>query len=419
MIYAIDFGTSNSLLGAARPGEVLPLARLDPGAKDPSILRSVLFFPNRNSCFFGSSAIAEFVRHDMEGRFLRSVKKFLPSAAFGGTLVGGRPMSLEEIVGTFLREMKRRADAFYGEDVRSVILGRPAKYSANPEEDALAEKRMEAAARFAGFTSVAFCPEPVAAAQSLMKSLAKEKLLLVGDFGGGTSDFTVVKIHAGAFRPEQVLAIGGVPTAGDALDGALMRKRISQHFGAGVRYQAPMGTNVLEMPLHLIEKICSPADIAILRERDTLDFFRSIKAWALGGEDQKKMDQLFALIQEQFGFELFEEIERVKRALSSQDHERFAFHYPEIDIEEEIEKREFEAYTQDAVGRIFRALDETLQAAGVKASEIDFVCSTGGTAKVPAIQAGLETRFGREKVRQHDHFHSIVSGLSKIAAESK
>ncbi|MGZ3739911.1 MAG: Hsp70 family protein [Bdellovibrionota bacterium] len=414
--YCVDFGTSNSLLAAVIDGKVLPPAPLDPSARDPSILRSVLFFPGRDRCFFGAEAVREFVRHDMEGRFLRSIKKFLPSPSFGGTQIGGRVMTLEEIVGTFLGEMKKRADAHYGRDVRSLLLGRPAKYSPVPAEDELAEARMARAAKFAGFDQVEFCPEPVAAAHGFASSLSGEKLMLVGDFGGGTSDFTVIRISRRAFRPEDVLSIGGVSVAGDALDGAVMRKRISRHFGAEVQYRAPFGSNVLTMPVHLMEKICSPADIQLLRERDTMEFFRQVRGWSLGDGDRHAMDQLFALLTEQFGFELFEEIERVKRALSEKSFETLGFRYPGIAIEERIERKEFEAYAADPVGRIFSSLDETLKAAGVTAGDIDLVCSTGGTAKVAAIQAGLESRFGREKVEQQNHFHSIVQGLARIAS---
>lgn len=413
--YCVDFGTSNSLLTAVIDGEVRPAAPLDPFARDPTILRSVLFFPDRNRCFYGMEAVREFVKHDMEGRFLRSVKKFLPSSAFGGTLIGGRTMPLEEIVGRFLAEMKKRADAHYGADVRSILLGRPAKYSASPEEDALAEARMERAARFAGFEQIAFCPEPVAAAYGVKATLGGEKIMMVGDFGGGTSDFTVIKIGPRPFRPDDVLSIGGVSVAGDALDGSVMRRRLSPHFGSEVQYKAPFGSNVLTMPVHLMEKICSPADIQLLRERDTMEFFRNVRGWSLGENDRHAMDQLFSLLTEQFGFELFEEIERVKRALSDKASETFSFRYPDIAITEEISRPEFEAYTADAVARIFTSLDETLSAAGVSASEIDLVCSTGGTAKVARIQAGLEERFGRHKVEQRNNFHSIAQGLAEIA----
>jgi len=415
MIYAIDFGTSNSLLGAVIGGKLMPPAPLDPTAKDPSILRSVLFFPDGEAPTFGAQAVSEFVKHDMEGRFLRSIKKFLPSRAFSGTQIGRQNVPLEQIIGTFLGEMKKRADRHYGVNVESVLLGRPARYSANDEEDQLAQDRMEAAAQIAGFRSIAFCPEPIAAAHGYSSTLKEEKTMLVGDFGGGTSDFTVIRIGARPFHPDDVLSIGGVSVAGDALDGSLMRRRISLHFGADVQYMAPFGSNVLTMPKFLMEKICSPADISLLRERDTMEFFRNVRAWSLGEGDRRKMDQLFSLIGEQFGFELFEEIERVKRALSGAPSEKFSFQYPDIDIQEVITRVQFDEYAGEPMRRILASLDETLAGAGVSPSEIDLVCSTGGTAKVPAIQEGLEARFGADKVRQHNHFHSIVTGLTRIA----
>ena len=416
MAYAIDFGTSNSLLAAVVDGRVLPPAPLDPSARDPSILRSVLFFPEGESCFFGAEAVKEFVRHDLEGRFFRSIKKFLPSPAFTGTQIGRQNVPLEQIIGTFLGEMKKRADAHYGRVETAVLLGRPARYSSIDQEDKLAEDRMHSAARFAGFEHIAFCPEPIAAAHGYAAGLRSEKLLLVGDFGGGTSDFTVIRIGPRPFRPDDVLSIGGVSTAGDALDGSIMRKRISHHFGADVQYQAPFGSNVLTMPKYLMEKICSPADIALLRERDTMEFFRNVRNWSLGPGDKAHMDQLFSLIRDQFGFELFEEIERVKRALSGADSERFVFQYPDISIEEQITRAQFDDYSGEPVRRILASLDDTLARAGVAPSAIDVVFSTGGTAKVPAIQEGLVSRFGAEKVQQGAHFHSIVTGLAKIAA---
>lgn len=415
-MYAVDYGTSNSLLAAVDNGRVLPPAPLDPTAKDPSILRSVLFYPDGERVFFGAEAVREFVRHDLEGRFFRSVKKFLPSPGFTGTQIGREVVPLESIVGTFLGEMKKRADAHYGRAENAVLLGRPARYSAAEAEDKLAEDRMRAAAKLAGYEHVAFCPEPVAAAHGYAETLRGEKLLLVGDFGGGTSDFTVIKIGPRAFRPDDVLSIGGVPVAGDALDGSLMRKRIAFHFGAGVQYQVPFGSNILTMPKHLMEKICSPADMALLRERDTMEFFRTVRAWSLGAEDKQHMDQLFSLIRDQFGFELFEEIERVKVALSGASSEVFRFDYPEIEIEEKVTRPEFEDYAGESLRRILRSLDETLAGAGVSAEAIDLVFSTGGTAKVPAIQAGMVERFGAEKVRTGSHFHSIVHGLAKIGA---
>ncbi len=417
MIYAIDFGTTNSLLGAVIDGKSHPPIPLDPHARDSTILRSVLFFEDRTKCFFGAEAVKEFVRHDMEGRFIRSIKKFLPMQSFHGTQIGNRTVSIEDIIATFLREMRLRADKHFGKEVKRVLLGRPAKFSADPKEDAFAEDRLAAAAKIAGFEEVSFCPEPIAAAYEFKTHLKEEKIVLVCDFGGGTSDFTVMKLSPRKYENKDVLSIGGLSLAGDAFDGSLMRKRIAKHFGSEVQYMAPFGSNIHTMPQHLMEKICSPADISLLRERDTLEFFRNVKNWSLGGDDKKHMDQLFDLIHEQIGFELFEEIERTKRAISQKMQEEFSFLHASVKIKETITRQNFTDYSAEIVSRILLTLDQTIKDAGIQESDIDIVYSTGGTAKVPAIQEALLHRFGKEKLQEQNHFHSIVSGLINMAAD--
>src|SRR5262249_33771881 len=149
--------------------------------------------------------------------------------------------------------------------------------------------------------------------------LKEAKKVLVADFGGGTSDFTVVRIHAGPHQPNDVLSIGGVPLAGDVLDGALMRNKLASHFGANVAYSVPFSSNVLRMPTHLMEKICSPADVSLLAQRDVLDFLRKVQSWSLNEKDKSKLDHLFCLIEDQLGFSIFEAIELAKRSLSEKE----------------------------------------------------------------------------------------------------
>lgn len=415
MIYAIDFGTSNSLLAAATKEELFPPLALDPDGKDPTILRSVLYFPDESKCFFGEAAIREYVNHDMEGRLLRSVKKFLPMRSFVGTFVRDRAFYLEDIIATFLGEMRRRANARTGRDVDAVLLGRPARFSADDAEDTYAEGRLRTAAERAGFRHIAFCPEPLAAAHEFTAQITEPKIVFVADFGGGTSDYSVIRLDPKAKQQVEVLAIGGVSVAGDALDGSLMRGRIARHFGAEVQYKVPFGSNVLTMPKHLMEKICSPADISVLRERDTQEFFRNVRSWSLGPDDREKMDNLFSLIHDQIGFAVFEKIEAVKRALSDDEAATFAFSYSDMDLREEITRPQFEEYATLALTRILKSMDDTLAAAGVKPADVDLVCATGGTAKVFALRAALTARFGEAKIQQHRNFHSIVYGLSRVA----
>jgi hypothetical chaperone protein len=211
--------------------------------------------------------------------------------------------------------------------------------------------------------------------------------------------------------------MGGVSVAGDALDSSLMRHRISPYFGTGVRYKVPFGSNVLTMPIHLMERICHPAEISLLRKQDTMQFFRNVRQWSLGEEDREKMERLFTLLNDQLGFPLFERIEATKRALSGADSTWFEFDYPEIRIRENVRRAEFEAYASQALEAIVGSLDETFKMAGLRPEQVDRVLCTGGTAKVPWIRQALATRFGAEKLHDLDPFRGVARGLMEKAAE--
>ncbi len=415
MIYAIDFGTSNSLLGAASAQQLYDPIPLDPEAKDPSVLRSILYLPKPDLCYFGVKATQEYLANDMDGRLIRSIKKFLPMRSFVGTFVNNKAFYLEDIVATFLGEMRRRANAHFKKDVDSVLLGRPARFSDNEADDRFAEDRLKTAAHKAGFRHVEFCAEPLAAAYEFKTTLLEPKIVFVADFGGGTSDFTVIRIGPKDQDALEVLSLGGVSFAGDALDGSLMRGRIARHFGSEVQYQVPFGSNVLTMPKLLMEKICSPAEISVLRDREYQEFFRNLRSWTLDPEDNHKMDNLSNLVHEQIGFSVFEEIEATKRKLSEAESAEFAFRYSSMDLRERFTRGEFETYAGGVIHKILKSMDETMKAAQIEYSDVDLVCATGGTAKVFALRAALAARFGEEKIQQHKNFHSIVYGLSRVA----
>jgi hypothetical chaperone protein len=420
LVYGLDFGTSNSLLGAADKNGSRGFAPLDPKASDPMVLRSLLYFPSASQVFYGAEAIQELVARDHVGRFIRSIKKQLPSRSFIGTYVDNRPFNLEDLIGVFLGEIRRRANAHYGEDVTSVVLGRPAKFALDEADDRHAEGRLERAARIAGFKHIEFFPEPIAAAfgyEQEESSQKKEELVLAADYGGGTSDFTVYRLGSGAFQPSDVIGMGGVPLAGDALDASLMRSRVSLHFGTGVQYKVPFGSNTLTMPRHLMERICHPAEISLLRRQDTMEFLRNVQQWSLADEDRQKMDQLFTLLNDQLGFPLFEQIEATKRSLSQSSETTFEFHYPDIDIEEKITRPQFEDYASDALERIENALDETLKASQVQPEDITRVLCTGGTGKVPWVRNSLTQRFGAKKLHDLDPFRGVARGLMARAQE--
>jgi hypothetical chaperone protein len=419
-IYAIDFGTSNSLLAAAdRKGHHAPIP-LDPSADDPSLLRSVLFFPEARgpegaAPFLGKGAIDEYVTRGSRGRLVRSLKRFLPMRSFVRTTIGTRSYALEELIAIVLREMRERADRHFGARVKRAVLGRPARFAESAEDDAFAEQRLRDAAMLAGFEHVDFCPEPVAAARDFRDELGRETVMLVGDFGGGTSDYSLVMMGRGGFALSDVLAIGGVSVAGDALDGSIMRGKVARHFGAEVRYRVPFGDNVLTMPKPLMGKLCSPAEMSLLAQRDTQSFLSDVRSWSLGAEDRGHIDQLFTLVEDGLGFMLFEAIEQAKKQLSVAEETTLRFHVPGIDVDQPLSRAEFEQGASRELGSIIAALDATLERAGARASDVELVCLTGGTARVPAVKRALADRFGAQRLHSLSGLHAVAEGLARHA----
>jgi hypothetical chaperone protein len=224
-----------------------------------------------------------------------------------------------------------------------------------------------------------------------------------------------MRMHSGAYDDSDVLAIGGVAVAGDAFDAAIMRKHVGRHFGTEVTYRVPFGSNVMRMPPALIEKICSPADASLLSAESEMTFLRNLNQWSLGPEDQRILDQLLTFIEDRLGFRVFEAIEQTKRKLSDRDQAEFHFRYPTVEVDELIQRTGFELSSARATEAIARELDATLERAGVTPSEVDIVCCTGGTARIPSVERALSERFGAHKMTQFQNFHSVILGLSEHA----
>lgn len=418
-IYAIDFGTSNSLLAGANHEMIFPPIPLDPFAQDNTVLRSVLFMPEDKSYLFGEEAIQAYSAHSSQGRLLRSIKKFLPDPGFKGTQILGKTYSIIDLVSLFLLKMRNTANQFFDADVNAVMLGRPAAFSLDSELDHLAEKRLEAAAHLAGFKHIYFCPEPLAAAYDYQKQMTSERLVLIADFGGGTSDFCVLKMGKDTIKTQDILAIGGISLAGDAYDGSIMKNKISHHFGSSVQYQLPMSTQVLQMPRHIMNKLNSPADMSFLARKDVVSFLQTVRHYSLTSQEEKKINQLLALSEEGLGFSIYKNIEQSKKSLSQSAETLFEFHHVAgIDIQEQITSDEFEIFSHDTSTKILSTLIDVINKSNIKAKDIDLVCLTGGTAQIKGIRTALEKIFGKQKIEEFRFFHSIIDGLAKKARES-
>lgn len=418
-ILAIDFGTSNSLVGAWINGQRIAAMPIDPKSSDPTLMRTLLYFLNEDQCYYGADAINQYISAEMEGRLFRSFKSHLPNRNYLGTFMNNRVLPLETQVGIFLLEIKRRAEKHLNQKCDAAVIGRPARYSMDDVQDKFAIHRMTKAAEFAGFKQVQFVPEPLAAALDFRKSLKEEKLVLVGDFGGGTSDFTLIRISDSTFKEQDVLSIEGCPLAGDALDSLFMSHRLSRFFGAEATYRMPLGSNRMKMPPSISERLNKPAHLTHLRDRDTYEFIKEIRKCALTDDDRINIDRLFIMIEDQQIFSFFEEIESTKRKLSNTTTADFNFDYPGLEIQSHFLRTEFEQWATPVHSSIFAALDECMKQATVNFEDIDLVCLTGGSARVPMIRQEFERRFGAEKLQTQSHFHSVLSGLIEACEHFK
>lgn len=416
-LYAIDFGTSNSLLAAASKDRVFPPVPIDELAPDPTIKRSALYFLSHEEASFGAGATQALVRNGFRGRLIRSIKRHLSSRSFTKTQIGSRQLSLEDIVGAFLRVMRKSANEHFDTDVTAVVLGRPARFSQNDEDDALAERRLGDAARIAGFTSVTFCPEPVAAAYDFAADLEEKRNVMIADLGGGTSDFTMVRMKRSGFDQEDVLATHGVTVAGDAMDGALMRRVGAPHFGSRARYMVPFGHNELSMPKKLIELLASPADLTLVDRTKILAELAAIRDGLTTKEARPLLERFIALVEDGLGFPLYEAVELGKRGLSFAEQANIDVTDPSIAFTEQINRPLLAAITEAEVASIVDAMNETLARSGVARDDVDILCLTGGTSQMPLVANALLASLPNAKPRRMSSFHSVVLGLARHARE--
>jgi hypothetical chaperone protein len=190
---------------------------------------------------------------------------------------------------------------------------------------------------------------------------------------------------------------------------------VARHFGAEVRYRAPFGKNVLQMPQGIMQQLCSPAHLSMLQRRDVASFLADVRRWSLRDEDRKKMDQLTVLVEETLGFDLFEAIERAKRELSAAERAGIVFSRAGIDVREQVTRSGFEEASRREMDDILSCLDDTVRAAGVRFEDIGVVCCTGGTARVPRIAREIQRRLPAARMEQFKGFHSVVEGLASEA----
>jgi hypothetical chaperone protein len=414
----LDFGTSNSAV-ALPSGEVLAV---DAQADLPRLFRSVLFFPDdERETYAGAAAIARYL-DDGEGRFLQSIKTHLPSAAFTGTSIRGRTLKLEDLAALLLRTLRARAEAAAETRLDEVVLGRPAVFSADARLDALAEGRLRRAAELAGFARVRFLIEPIAAALAYEAQLRKNELVLVADFGAGTTDLTLMRLgprlRAKPDRREDVVASTGVYVGGDKFDAAIMKHKLLRRFGAGTTYRVT--GQRLPIPPHVINKLLSWHEMSFIRERATQEL---IEQMLRTSDDVPAIEALQDLVMHNLGYHLFRAIEEVKVQLSSQTEARLRFDEARIHLDVRVTRAELERFSTPLLRELSACVDRLFALAAARAeaaeSNIDAVFLTGGSSQIPAVRALFAERFGEARLRSGDAFTSVAEGMGRAASQAE
>ena len=414
----LDFGTTNTVLSRCEgDGTIAPLM-FGHGKRASSTFPSALCFWEENEeretrlrVAAGPWAIEQFLIDPQDCRFLQSLKSFAASRLFEGTAIFEYYFRFEELLGAFFDEMHAHSGKQMQQKVPRLVVGRPVQYvGANPDAE-LAMRRYRESLATIGFNEVFFAYEPVAAAFFYARRLQHDATVLVADFGGGTTDYSLMHFEVGAAKSirAHALAHAGAGIAGDRFDYRIIDKVVSPLLGKGSEFNS-MG-KILEMPNSCYASFASWHLLSVLPTSREFREFKELLTWAKQPELVKRM---IGLVESGRSYSLYQAVSSVKAQLSSQEQATLRFETPEVSIAAPIRRSEFEHWIADDLEVIEKALDEALRRANLGPESISKVFLTGGTSFVPAVRRLFEHRFGKDKLESGDEFESIANGLALI-----
>jgi hypothetical chaperone protein len=402
----LDFGTSNSTIGL-RVANQLQLAPLE---NDQVTIPSAVFYGTEKSEAFliGRAAVAAYV-DGAPGRLLRSLKSILGSALIDErTPIHRKTVPFSEIIVQYISELKRRTEIYLDAGIDSVVMGRPVQFVDHDDAANLkAERSLETIARAVGFKNVSFQFEPVAAALDFERQLRSEKIALIADIGGGTSDFSVVRLGVkrnNANRSADVLANGGIRVGGTDYDRYLSMAEFMPAFGS----QTLTKDGALELPSMPYWDLSTWSSIHKLYDPKRVSQLRAIKYSARRPE---LVDRLIRLVDHRRGHSLLMDVEQAKIALSNQTETVIALDWVESGLKLDVSLRNFEKSVHGLYEKLHRTVVSCVASAGLAHDQIDMIFFTGGTSLVPSVRRAITSQFPNAEVVDGDQFGSVGLGL--------
>lgn len=410
-VCGIDFGTTNSAIGLCSEQN---LPRMVPVEKENILIPSALFFHEDGRFFMGREAVDMYINRE-EGRFMRSLKRILGTDLMNFyTSICGKGVSFEQIIARFLSEMKDRTEKLIRERLKFAVMGRPVHFQNDHSQDKPAEEKLLKIAYDIGFEEVVFYYEPIAAAFAHEISMEQEQLACVVDLGGGTSDFTVIKIGGGLRlkkdRKDDILSTGGIRTGGNDFDRSLSLNAFMPSFGKGTYY----GKQGLPIPSFLFSEL---SEWSMINRCYTVQNKELLMRIINEAENPEKLERLLLLLEEETGHLLLKTVEDGKIGLSQNEQITTLFKGIKEPLTFDLQRSEFEKCAKEHIVRLHRCLDDVISEANIDKSDIKIVILTGGTSQIPMVQNWIRGCFPEAVFSENEKMESVGLGLTYAARD--
>ena len=411
-----DFGTTNTVLAMADGGATRSMAFTSTAGTADSMRTALSFMKDGQlgaaalKVEAGHAAIRQFIDNPGECRFLQSIKTFAASALFQGTLIYAKRHSFEDLMEVFVRRLRNYAGDSWPADVSRIVTGRPVHFAGASPDPALATERYnEALSRF-GFPEIHYVYEPVAAAFYFAQNLKQDATVLVADFGGGTTDYSLIRFetHAGKLTATPI-GHSGVGVAGDHFDYRMIDNIVAPQIGKGSHFKS--FDKILEVPSNYYSSFGRWNQLSIFK---TTREFEDLKKLVRTSLEPEKLEIFIDLIDHDEGYPLYQAVSATKMALSAAEEAPFDFPPLGRGGHRSIRRSDFEGWIAEDLARIEGALDDVLDKTRTKPGEIDKVFLTGGTSFVPAVRRIFTERFERDRIESGGELLSIAHGLALI-----
>ncbi len=412
----LDFGTTNTVIASASGNTTHSMNFTSAAGTADSIRTALSFMKDRNlgasalKVEAGHAAIRQFIDNPGDCRFLQSIKTFAASPIFQGTLIYAKRHSFEDLMEIFLRRLKNYAGEDWPTDTKRIVAGRPVHFAGASPDPALAAERYNAALSRFGFPEIHYVYEPVAAAFYFAQNLKADATVLVADFGGGTTDYSLIRFETIAGKLTATpIGHSGVGVAGDHFDYRIIDNVVAPQIGKGSHFKS--FDKILEVPTNYYSSFGRWNQLSIFKTSREFEDLKKLVRTAL---EPEKLETFIDLVDHDEGYPLYQAVSATKMALSASEEAAFDFAPLGKGGHRTVRRSDFENWISDDLARIEGALDDVLETTNTPTSAIDKVFLTGGTSFVPAVRRIFTERFDADRIETGGELLSIAHGLALI-----